>query len=249
MFINCHKSCVAIAATLLISAGAYAQTTTSITHLEHQDSIERDVKAASLYERHFQLTQQEFERYQSLLPIHQALSGSDSPITPLEVLAIYASSEVERDRYLRRYAEIERQHLTAIFDTNRALKSIKLAMYDDQRLILPGQGIASLAGEFTLFFKKDDDASKAEINRLMRILSKTSHTSLTVILQEESQVPFGDRHAARSLVDAGRLRIEVVKPEWIRENRLVWGTVYLQPTGSDQAVLADTNKIVFEHGF
>lgn len=167
--------------------------------------------------RHWDLTDEEWDRYQSLM---RGIRGSVSParISPIEVLGIHARDDAERRRYAEAWAKAMREDVERVLAFQRAYDEAGQRLFPGERLIDPARlppsrehGSALGPDDRVLLFTRPDCAVCDEV--LGRLLARRSDIEGIDIYI--AGIAPDDDAAVRDWAAA-----HGISPEWVRRRQV-----------------------------
>jgi integrating conjugative element protein (TIGR03759 family) len=190
-----------------------ANTTTSVTLLEHTPLTEHERARAELWG----LSAEEWQRYRTLM---EGIRGSISPgtISPIEVLGIHARDEAERRKFAEQWAVIMREDAERILAFQRAYDDAGRLLYPHETLIdvarLPLQTDSDdtlrRTDRVLLFARPDCAACDALLSRMLARLDRLDGVDVFL-----TGIAEGNEVAIRAwAMERG------IRPEWVTTRRV-----------------------------
>jgi len=190
-----------------------ANTTTSVTILEHTPLTEHERARAELWG----LSAEEWQRYRTLM---EGIRGSISPgtISPIEVLGIHARDEAERRKFAEQWAVMMREDAERILAFQRAYDEAGRLLYPHETLIdvalLPLQTDSDdtlrRTDRVLLFARPDCAACDALLSRVLARLDRLDGVDVFL-----TGIAEGNEGAIRAWAMARGIR-----PEWVTTRRV-----------------------------
>lgn len=116
----------AITSVLLVASSmVFAQEKTKVTQTDKSQVSNQPLDSSQ--QKFWQLSDSEWAKYQEVKPIAKAIGQAET--TPVEVLGIFASSELERQKYAKAYVEAMDAYTSNVLEFQRVVANLQNEKY------------------------------------------------------------------------------------------------------------------------